>query len=306
MIKKNEIFNFDAYSRFSKLLYGKNLPFPLNEKTVFKLSEAEKKKPKAITVKSSSLINKKVLQSFPSLRLLITRTVGTNHINLNDLKKLNIDFASIPDYGAFSVAEHVFALLLTLTRKVIFLDKEVRNGRFASKGGQGLTLEGKTFGIIGAGRIGIETIKLAKAFKMKVLAFDMFKNKRLSEKLKFKYADLDKLLKQSDVISLNVPLTKKTKHLISEKEIKQMKKDVILINTSRGGIINTQALINNISKFKYVGLDVLEDEDKFCKKHPLLNYKNVVITPHCAFFTDKSAKIIASRTKKIIKNYFKK
>lgn len=304
MINKKEVYNFDAYSDFSKLLYGTNFSFPLNKENINKINN--KHDVKVITIKSSSYIDAAVLKHFPKLKLLITRTVGTNHINLKDCKKFKIKVNNIPDYGAFSVAEHVFALLLTLTRKVIFLDKEIRNGRFASSGAKGFTLENKIFGVIGAGRIGIETIKLAKAFKMRVLAYDMYQNNILAKTIGFEYTNLSNLLKKSDVISLNLPLTDKTKYFIDKNEIMQMKKGVILINTSRGGIINTQALIKNINKFKYVGLDVLEDEEMFSKNHPLLQYKNVVITPHCAFFTDKSAKIIAKKTKEIIINFFGK
>jgi len=303
MIKKSQIFNFDAYSDFSKLLYGKNFNFPLNEITVKKIKN--KNKVKIITFKSSSKINCSVLKNFPQVKLLLTRTVGTDHINLDGCKKLKLTVKNIPDYGPFSVAEHVFALLLTLTRKVIFLDKEIRSGRFASKGAKGFSLEDKIFGVIGAGRIGIETIKLAKAFKMEALAYDMYPNNLLAKKIGFHYVSLNELLKKSDVISLNVPLTKKTRHLIGEKGIKKMKKGVVLVNTSRGAVIDTQALIKNINKFRYVGLDVLENEHQFSKDHPLLNFKNVVITPHCAFFTDKSAKVIVKKTKEIIKKYFK-
>lgn len=303
MIRQSQIFNFDAYSDFSKLLYGKNFGFPLNAKTAKNIKN--KNESRAITIKSSSRINDLILKKFPNLKLLVTRTVGIDHINLTDCKKTQIVVKNIPNYGAFSVAEHVFALLLTLTRKVIFLDKEIRNGRFISTGAKGFTLEGKTFGVIGAGRIGTETIKLAKAFKMKVLAYDMYPNKLLAKKIGFQYVSLDKLLKNSHVISLNVPLTEKTRHLIGKKEINKMKKGVVLINTSRGAVIDTLALIKNINKFSYVGLDVLEDETKFSQNHPLLNFKNVVITPHCAFFTDKSSKTIAKKTKEIILSFFR-
>ena len=303
MIKKSQIFNFDAYSDFSKLLYGKNFDFPLNTKTIKDVKN--KNEARVITIKSSSRIDLFILRNFPNLKLLVTRTVGKDHINLVDCQKAKVVVANIPDYGAFSVAEHVFALLLTLTRKIIFLDKEIRNGRFASTGGKGFTLEGKTFGIIGAGRIGVESIKLAKAFKMKVLAYDMYPNELLAKKVGFSYTSLDHLLTKSDVISLNIPLTKETRYLIGEKEIRKMKRGLVLINTSRGAIIDTTALIGSINKFRYIGLDVLEDENKFSEKHPLLNFKNVVITPHCAFFTDKSSRTIAKKTKEIILNFFK-
>lgn len=303
MIKKSQIFNFDIYPDFGKPLDGKNFNFPLNEKSVKKVKS--KKEVRVITLTSSSKINNKILKHFPNLKLLITRSVGIDHINLIDCKKAKVTVKNIPDYGAFFVAEHIFALLLSSTHKIIFLDKKVRKGDFDYRTGKGFTLEDKIFGVIGAGRIGIGTIKLAKAFKMKILAYDMDQNGLLAKKIGFRYVSLDELLRKSDVISLSVPLTEKTRHLIGEKEIAKMKKGVILINTSRGAIIDTRALTKNINKFRYVGLDVLEDEVKFSKKHPLLKFKNVLITPHCAFYTDKTFKVIAKKTKEIIKKYFK-
>lgn len=302
MIQKSQIFNFDAYSDFSKLLKGKIFNFPLNEKTVSKVKN--KDKAKVITVKSTSEINYPALKNFPNLSLLVTRTVGMDHINLTDCKKAGIRVKNIPEYGAFAVAEHAFALLLALSRKILILNKETQKGRFSFQNGKGITLEGKTLGVVGAGRVGIETIKLGIAFKMKVLAFDMFKNNNLAKKIGFSYVSLKELLKKSDVISLNIPLTENTKYLISGKEISLMKKNVILINTSRGAIVDTKALIKNIKKFKYLGLDVLEKEENFDEKNPLLAYENVLITPHCAFFTDKTTSAIAQKTKKIIEDYF--
>lgn len=299
MIKKNQIFNFNVYDKLTKLLEGKSFAFSLNQKTVKKVKN--KRKARVITLTGPSKIDKQVLKHFPNLQLLITRSTGTDHINLDDCKKQSVIVKNIPDYGSFFVAEHVFAMLLSLTRKIINLNKETKKGNFDFKKGKGFTLEGKIFGSIGAGRIGLESIKLAKAFKMNVLAFDVYKKPQLAKKVGFLYVAFDRLLKQSDIISLNVPLNEKTYHLIDKEEIKKMKKGVILINTSRGAVVNTKALVKNIDKFRYVALDVLEDEEQFSKNHPLLKFENVLITPHCAFYTDKTFPVIAQKTQEIIR-----
>lgn len=301
MIKKSQIFNFDVYSDFAELLDGKNFAFPLNEKTVKKIRN--KKTVQVITLTSTSQINDNVLKHFPRLKLLITRSTGTDHVNLADCKRYGIIFKNIPDYGSFFVAEHTFAMLLSFTRRIITADKKTNKGEFNYQDCKGFTLEGKILGCLGTGRIGLETIKLAKAFKMKVLAFDVVDNQPVAKKIGFRYVSLDKLLKEADVVSLHIPLTEETYHLIDESAIKKMKKGVILINTSRGGVINTKALIAHIKKFRYVALDVLEDEPEFSQNCPLLKFDNVLITPHCAFYTDKTFKVIAEKTKKIIEKF---
>lgn len=301
IIKKKQILNFNVCPELAKLLEGKNFVFPLNEKTVKKIKN--KKVVRIITLTGPSKIDNKVLKHFPKLKLLISRSVGVDHINLDDCKKMSVKFCNLPYYASFFVAEHIFAMLLSLTRKIIFLDKETGKGNFDYQKSKGLTLEGKIFGAIGTGRIGMEAIKLAKAFKMKTLAFDVYKKPQMAKKIGFQYTALNNLLKKADVISLTVPLNEETYHLIDEAKIKKMKKGVILINTSRGGVIDTKALIKNIKKFRYVALDVLEEENKFSKNHPLLKFPKVLITPHCAFYTDKTMERIAQETKKIIKKF---
>jgi D-lactate dehydrogenase len=295
------VFHFDAYSDFVDLLEGVKFGFPLNVGNLDKVESKEQIE--VVTVKSSSRIDAGVLAAFPNLKLLITRTVGTDHIDVDACEKRGIEVKNIPDYGAFSVAEHVFALLLSLTRKVIEMDRRVKSGVFDAREARGFSLEGKVMGVVGSGRIGVEVIKLAKAFKMKVVVFDMFENKMLSKSVGFEYVSKDELLKNADVISLSVPLTPETRHMIGREEIDLMKDGVILINTARGAVVDTQALIEMIDKFMYVGLDVLEDEENFDMDNPLLKFDKVVITPHCAFFTDRSVKKIVQRTRELVEEY---
>ncbi len=292
--------HFDVDKNIKKYLKGILLPFSLNTPNLPKIPN----KPKIgiISIKSQSTIDKKVLNKLPNLKLIVTRTVGTDHIDLEACKNRGIVVKNIPDYGASNIAEHAMALLLAGARNIVNADKLVHQGSFDYEPFMGVALKGKTLGVVGTGKIGLELIRLAKAFGLEIIAYDVFQNEKASHELNFPYVTLDKLLEKADFISLHVPLLATTFHLIGERQIKKMKEGVILINTSRGSIIDTQALIKNINKFKAVCLDVLEDEKKFSRKNPLLKYKNVIITPHIAFYTDESIKKIARETEIMIKN----
>ncbi|OGK13226.1 hypothetical protein A2861_02860 [Candidatus Roizmanbacteria bacterium RIFCSPHIGHO2_01_FULL_38_15] len=251
-------------------------------------------------------MNKKTLVFFPKLKLIVTRTVGMDHIDLDYCKKMGIVVNNILDYGSFNIAEHAFALLLSGTRNIINSQKEIQKGIFSYTNYLGISLKNKRIGVVGTGKIGLEVIKRAKGFEMEVVAYDVYKNEKAAKKLDFPYITLEELAKTSDVITLHAPLLDSTKHMINKKIIRLMKKGVILINTARGGLIDTRALVNEIKKFRWVGLDVLEDEEKFTKKHPLLTFDNVVITPHIAFYSDASVKKIAEETEKIIYDFLHK
>lgn len=293
------IVHLDIDQNFDSLITGEKYPFSLSEiKKVLKHSQIQ-----GLTIKSQSKVNSKILSDLPNLKLLVTRTVGTDHINLDSCKKKNIAVYHIVDYGAFNIAEHTFALLLSGTRRIIDSQKIIKQGKFSYENFLGFSLKDKTLGVIGTGRIGLEVIKLAKAFEMKVVAYDVIKNEKAAQELNFEYISLAKLFLNSDVITLHIPLLPETKHLINNPSIKKMREGVILINTARGGLINTKDLIVNIKKFRFVGLDVLENEEKFNKNHPLLKFDNVLITPHMAFFTDASVKAIAEETQKCIENF---
>lgn len=256
-----------------------------------------------ITIKTGSQADKDTLSQFPKLQLLITRTVGTDHIDLEYCKAKNIAVYHILDYGAFNIAEHAFALLLSGTRNIMETQDEIHAGRFSYAGHLGFSLKGKTMGVVGTGRIGLEMIKRAKGFEMEVVAFDVYKNEQAQKELGYEYVELDDLLKRSNVISLHAPLLDSTRHMIDATAIEKMKDGVVLINTARGELIDTQALVSNIQKFRLVGLDVLEGEKEFSQDHPLLSYQNVIITPHMAFYSDASVKKIAEETVRLIKNF---
>ena len=292
--------HFDVDEHLDKYLTGEKYPHSLQEGG----REIDLSQVGCITIKSGSQADKESLAKFSSLKLLITRTVGTDHIDLDYCKERNIEVKNILDYGSFNIAEHVFALLLSGTRNILSTQKEIKKGTFSFKGHLGLALEGKVLGVVGTGRIGLEVIRRANAFGMKVIAYDVYKNEEAREKLGYQYVELEELAHHSDVITLHAPLLDSTHHMINASIIGKMKNGVVLINTARGELIDTNALIASIDKFRWVGLDVLEGEKKFSSGHPLLRYDNVVITPHIAFYSDASVKKIARETERMIDEYF--
>lgn len=299
------IIHLDVDKNLRKHLKGVVYSFPFVKENLDKINNKEEIE--AISFKTqSSILDKELLEELPSLKLIITRTAGTDHINLDLCRSKNIAVYNIPDYGAYNIAEHAMALLLSLSKNIVNANIFTHQGKFSFENFLGISLKGKTLGVIGTGKIGIAFIERARGFGFKILAFDIFKNEKLAKEFDFVYVNLDELLKKSDFISIHVPLLKKTKHMIGDKEIKKMKGGVILVNTSRGQVIDEKSLIENIKKFKGLGLDVLEDEKNFSKKHLLLKFKNVIITPHCAFYTDATVKIIAKETLQNIKRFEKK
>lgn len=256
-----------------------------------------------ITCKSQSRLTKDVLSGFPLLRLVVARMVGTDTIDLSYCKDHGIAVYHIPDYGAQVVVEHALALILAGSRHIVQADTAVRKGKFSYKPFLGYAIGGKTVGVVGTGKIGIALVKLLSGFGVTILAYDVMKNVGAAKQYGFTYVPLRTLLKRSDVVSLHVPLLPQTKHLISDTEFRLMKPGSILVNTSRGAILDTKALVKYIGKFFAVCLDVLENEESFTMKHALLRFNNVIITPHIAFYTDVSLRNIANSTMAIIERY---
>jgi len=293
-----------VYSGYLKKYLQKNISsLSLTKKTLPQVKN--KNKIEVVSIKSQSAIDKEVLKQLPNLKLIVTRTVGLDHIDLEACKARAVAVKNIVDYGSYNIAEHALALLLAGARNIVSGFSEVKKGIFSYKNHLGVCLKGKTLGVVGTGKIGLELIKRIKAFEVDVVAYDVFLNKKAEKEMGFKYVSLNQLLASSDFISLHVPLFPTTHHLIGEKEIKFMKNRVILVNTSRGEIIDTKGLIKNIKKFKAVCLDVVEGEKNFSKKHPLLKFNNVIITPHAASYSDDSIKNISAETEKIIKSFLK-
>lgn len=245
-----------------------------------------------------------VINACPNLQFVATRSTGYNHIDLDAAMKKKITVMNVPTYGENTVAEHTFALILNLSRKVHKSYLRTLQGDFRIEDLRGFDLQGKTLGVIGSGHIGMHVIKIAKGFGMHVLVHSRHEDRFLSGVLHFNYSSLDELFAKSDIISVHVPLTASTEHLIGAKEIKKMKDGVILINTARGEIIDTDALYNGLRSGKIggAGLDVIEgeklvieeaqlhrDEDHkeqwnvLFRDQQILRMPNVVFTPHNAF-----------------------
>ena len=280
-----------------------------------------------ISVFIYSKVNKKILEKLENLKLIVTRSTGFDHIDLKECKRRNIIACNVPFYGENTVAEHTFALILSLTRKVPKAWEKTRKLDFSSEGLRGTDLRGKTIGVIGVGSIGKHVIRIANGFEMDVIAFDPFKNKKLEKELNFKYTSFDSLLKNSDIITLHCPYNKNTHHLINKNNIKKIKKGALLINTARGSLIETDALVKALDSgiLSGAGLDVLEEEcfvnedkevmskhfPKECdlkiiiENHILAKRDNVIVTPHNAFNSIEALQRILDATIENIKCFLK-
>lgn len=237
-----------------------------------------------------SKIGKAELDAMPDLQIICTRSVGFDHIDMEECAKRNITVCNVPDYGSHVIAEHVFALLLSASRHIAEADKRVEEGNFDYRGLRGIALKGKTIGVVGTGKIGRRVCKIAHGFGMRILAFDRCRTLELEETLGVHYVTLQEILTQSDVLTLHMPATDETEHMINETTINQMKDTAILINTARGTLIHTSALVDGLhnGKFSHVLLDVLEHEQNFEENKALIEHEKVLTTPHIAFFADDS------------------
>lgn len=241
-----------------------------------------------------SKITKKVLDCLPKLKLIVTRSVGYDHIDLKAAKEKNIKVCNVPDYGSHVIAEHVFALLLSGIRKIGEGEEKVEiKHQFNFHGLRGIALKGKTLGIIGTGKIGKNVARIASlGFLMDVIAHDPFPDEDAARENHYTYCELDKIWENSDIISLHCPLNEDTKHLVNKNAIAKMRNGVVLVNTSRGGVVDTKALIWGLKnkKISHALLDVLEHEKNIEENKELMEIPNVIITPHIAFYADDSMK----------------
>ena len=238
-----------------------------------------------------SHLTEDILNSAEKLKMVSIWATTCHYVNLEAARRKGIAVAHVPAYATEAVAEHALALLLAAARKLLLADMHVRRGEFDWRSFRGWELTGKTLGIIGTGAIGCRVAEIVKAFKTKILAFDKYPNFKKAEEIGMKYVNLQTLLKESDVITLHVPLTPETEGLIGEKEIEVMKSGCVLINTSQGKVIDEKALIHALKspKLSYAGLDVFEQEPP-PKDNPLFKLDNTVLSPHIAFHTIEAAK----------------
>lgn len=278
----------------------------------------------AIVVFIWTRVNRAVIESLPRLRLVLTMSTGYDHIDLQACRERGITVCNVPHYGENTVAEHTFALILSLSRKLHAAYFQGLRGEYRIRELRGFDLYGKTLGVIGAGNIGLHVIRIARGFGMRVLAYDTRPHPLLAEVLGFTYTDLDTLLRESDIVSLHVPATPETYHLINRDTLSKMKRGALLINTARGSVVDTEALLWALEEgiLAGAGLDVIEGEEfikeesallrmpvaeetlkKVVQAHLLLRRENVVFTPHIAFNSHEAVQRILDTTLENLKAY---
>ena len=307
----------------------------------------------AISVFVGSEVKKQQIDAMPNLKLIATRSTGFDHIDVAYAKSKNITVCNVPAYGSRTVAEFAFALILSLSRKLFVAADQIKEGKgFDYQAFEGFNLQGKTIGIVGTGRIGLNVAQIAKGFDMDILGFVAFPNEEKAKEYGFKYVGLDELLSSSDIVTLHVPYMKETHHLINKDNLGKIsakgghasrsgsealqgrmtggKKAPILINTARGEVVDTEALLMALKDGTLggAGLDVLEGERQLkdettliaqadpkhpsldelkilIEDHALINMPNVIITPHIAFYSKEAKHEILKITAENIINFKK-
>jgi D-lactate dehydrogenase len=288
----------------------KIMPFSLPETRDFDI----------ISIFTGSRLDADTLSKFPNLKFIATRSTGFDHIDLAEAQAQGISVAYVPGYGDHTVAEYTFGLLLALTRKIYEGVEQVKKtGSFSLAGLRGTELRGKNIGVIGTGRIGREVVRLAKAFQMNLYCYDIYPSEDFAKEIGATYLPLSELLAASDVITLHCPLSPETRYLINKNNINLIKRGAYLINTARGPIVETEALVSALQSgiLAGAGLDVLEEEGEtrdeldflaagvhpqeeelrtILENHILMRMPNVFVTPHNAFNSKEAMERILSIT----------
>ncbi len=269
-------------------------------------------------------VDKKILNKLKKLKLIVTMSTGYDHVDCKTAKGKKVAVCNVPTYGENTVAQHALALMLAISRKLFESIKRVKEGNYDYHGLRGFDLKNKTIGIIGTGHIGIHLIDMLQGFDANIIAFDAFPNKELEKTHNFKYVSKNKLLTESDIISLHVPLFDSTLHMINRSAIKKMKPGVVLVNTARGALIEPEALVWGLEtgQVSAAGLDVLEEENNITHHEQLLSGKvspqdehdtlmdniiidhpNTIVTPHNAFNSIEALQRIIDTTIENVKSY---
>ena len=250
------------------------------------------------------------------VKLLALRCAGFNNVDLKAAKG-KLPVVRVPAYSPYAVAEYSLALMLSLNRKIHRAYWRTRDGNFSLNGLMGFDMHGKTIGIIGTGKIAKILIRLLKGFGMRILAYDLYPDMKFAGEEDISYVSLDELYRESDIISLHCPLTDQTKYMIDKDSIDKMKEGVMIINTGRGQLINTNDLIEGLKEKKIAaaGLDVYEEEGEYFYEDKsdkiidddvlarLLSFNNVIVTSHQAFFTKEALHNIAETTLQNIEDF---
>jgi D-lactate dehydrogenase len=271
-----------------------------------------------------SRISGAVLEALGSLRLVATRSTGFDHIDVAACQAREVAVANVPSYGENTVAEHTFALILALSRKVHQSYVRVQHDNFSLDGLTGFDLKDRTLGVIGAGRIGMHVIKIGRGFGMEVLAFDPYPQPFMAELLNFRYAGLEELLAAADIVSLNMPYRAELRHFMNAARFSLMKRGALFINTARGGLVDTDALLAALESGQVggAGLDVIEGEEfiseekqllyqpqsaeklkALVRNHIIFRRDNVIFTPHNAFNSQEALERILDTTVENIRQF---
>lgn len=297
-----------------------------------------------LSISLQERIDRIFLDAHPHLEMITTRSTSLDHIDLEACQELDITVSNVKDYGENTVAEHTFALILALTRKLRRCYDSVHQGRVRPEELRGMDLFRKTIGVLGCGRVGLHVIRLAQGFRMRILGYDSNPQPFHTELLDFQYADLDTVLAESDIISLHLPLNPQTRHLINETTLAKCRPGVLLINTARGGLIELGAIEAGLrtGQIGGLGLDVLEDESVFHAKaskilgqqivqrlrvateerggqpatrleeirgvirhHQILQHPNVIFTPHIAYNSTEATRRICELTARNLQEFFR-
>ena len=295
---------------------------PLSPENVANFAHAE-----LISTFIYSDLSRRTLAQLKQLKLIATRSTGVDHIDLDYCREAAIAVCNVPTYGENTVAEHVFALLLAISHRLPEAMERVRSGRFSPEGLEGFDLKGRTIGVVGVGAIGRCVVRIAKGFGMHILAFDVRPDAGFAAELGFDYVEFDDLLRRADVITLHVPALPDNRHLLDEAAFAKMKVGVVLINTARGSVVDTRALIAALrsGKVARAGLDVLAEEPlireeaelvvsahfdqrdlrELVADHVLLDSPQVIVTPHSAFNTREAVDRIVETTVSNIEGFLR-
>lgn len=294
----------------------------LDKDSIDKAKEAD-----IVSVFIDSIVSKNIIDSLPNLKFIATRSTGFEHIDLPYCTQKGILVSYVPSYGDHTVAEIAFGFILNLSRNILKANNHIRETSDfnLSSSFRGFDLNNKTIGVVGTGRIGKNVIKIAKGFNMNVIACDFHPDLEFAKVNNFEYKNFEEVIKKADIISLHVPFTKENNHMVNKDVISKMKKGVFLINTARGSLVDTGALIWGMKEgiIGGAGLDVLEEERELKienelfnsnnskdvdykileEDHMLMSMPNVIITPHIGFFTKEAEAEIIKTTIENIKGF---
>ncbi|ALQ37924.1 2-hydroxyacid dehydrogenase [Fusobacterium hwasookii] len=321
-MEKTKIIFFDIkdYDREFFEKYGKNYNFEMSFfKSKLSLENVNlTKEYDVVCAFTNDDIGKETIDAMAKngVKLLAMRCAGFNNVSLKDIKE-RFKVVRVPAYSPHAIAEYTVGLILAVNRKINKAYVRTREGNFSINGLMGVDLYGKTAGIIGTGKIGQILIKILRGFDMKVIAYDLFPNQKNADELGFEYVSLDELYANSDIISLNCPLTKETQYMINRRSMLKMKDGVILVNTGRGMLIDSADLVEALKDKKVgaVALDVYEEEENYFFQDKstqvieddilgrLLSFYNVLITSHQAYFTKEAVEAITVTTLNNIKDF---